>query len=310
MIGIRQQEHVQTPVASELFPVASFLPAARGSCSVRRRSAGLAPALPLAGAPFRTYVCPRQSLCWSGYGNLTPLVNRHDSRRWPPTGGTSASVELETRTASSTISAAMSTSVVDISPLNSPPVLTSTTLRPSAVSIRSTPARRAPTAMQARQREFLDLGRDRAGAGDRAARGVRDPVVGGAVRGGQHPLADDVDADVPARFLEEFLDVEDRVMKRTELGLLLQNDPGLLRTVDLGQQPAPGTGDRFQHGRDSRSARRLRSRTRPRRRAASAGSRTPAASSARLQSALSSQTVVAADRLSVGIPHRSSIRSA
>ena len=45
---------------------------------------------------------------------------------------------------------AISTSVVDISPLNSPPVLTSMTASPSRVSIRSTPASRAPTAEQAR----------------------------------------------------------------------------------------------------------------------------------------------------------------
>ena len=46
---------------------------------------------------------------------------------------------------------AMSTSVVDMSPLNSPPVLTSMTSSPSRVSMRSTPAKRAPTAAQARR---------------------------------------------------------------------------------------------------------------------------------------------------------------
>jgi hypothetical protein len=109
----------------------SFLPAARGSSSEHLPSADLAPIVRSLGrrdVPNLSPSMPR----WLDY----EVIARQ----------TQAIASSAIRIVSPTISAAMSISVVDIKPLNSPPVLTSTISKPSLVSMMSTPASLAPTA--------------------------------------------------------------------------------------------------------------------------------------------------------------------
>ena len=118
-----------------LLQASLVLPAARGSSSERMLSADLAPIVRSLGrvsVPTLSPSMPR----WLDYQVMSPQTQAN-ALAFAPSAMCTASL---------TISAAMSISVVDINPLNSPPVLTSTISKPSLVSTMSTPARRAPTA--------------------------------------------------------------------------------------------------------------------------------------------------------------------
>src|SRR5829696_9009033 len=73
-------------------------------------------------------------------------------------------------------------------------------------------------------------------------------MLRGAVGGRQYAIADDVGADVTVRLLDVLLDIKDGVVEGAKLFLLLEDRPRLIGSIDAGQEPAPGAGDRFEHG--------------------------------------------------------------
>ena len=84
---------------------------------------------------------------------------------------------------------------------------------------------------------------------DAAARGVGDPVRRGAVDRADRLRSDHERADVPARLLHVFLDVEDAVMVAAERLLVLQHRLGRVAIVDLAQQASPRSDRRLEHHR-------------------------------------------------------------
>ncbi|MPM12636.1 hypothetical protein SDC9_58990 [bioreactor metagenome] len=70
-----------------------------------------------------------------------------------------------------------------------------------------------------------------------------------AVDGRQYPVTYYNGADVPSRFSDEFLDVENGVLHGSKGSLVLHNGFGGVTVIDLGQQASPGTNDRFEDNR-------------------------------------------------------------
>src|SRR5690606_39352194 len=89
----------------------------------------------------------------------------------------------------------------------------------------------------------LDLRPHRTRYRHRAPRRIRDPVLRRAIRRRDDLPADNVGANIPSRFLDVLLDIEDFVMEGAMLGLLLDDRPGLVRTVHLRDEATPGTRD-------------------------------------------------------------------
>ena len=86
-----------------------------------------------------------------------------------------------------------------------------------------------------------ELRRDRAVARRAAARGVGDPVRRGAIDRADRLRSDLERADVAARLLHVFLDVEDAVVIAAERFLVLEDRLGGVAIVDLAQQASPRT---------------------------------------------------------------------
>ena len=84
---------------------------------------------------------------------------------------------------------------------------------------------------------------------DAAARGVGDPVRRRAVDRADRLRPDLERADVAARLLHVFLDVENAVVIAAERFLVLEDRLGGVAIVDLAQQPAPRSDGRLEHGR-------------------------------------------------------------
>ena len=79
-----------------------------------------------------------------------------------------------------------------------------------------------------------------------AAGGVRNPMRGMAIDGGNRLIVDDEDADVAVGFVDEFLDVENRVFVRAENGFMLEDGFRRVAVIDFGEQASPRANHRLE----------------------------------------------------------------